>query len=400
MTAQVVLRLIDKFFRHLWLYLVPIVLVGAVGVWTAMSGEKTFQSVGTLKIERGAAVAEVTGSEQDPGFGWETPAGATSQSMGALLRTQTFVDDVATAAGLEDMIDAGTLTLDEVRASIGVYPDGARLVKVVGTNARPDVANQLAVGAIESYIESVQENESSDANVAIAFLRSKLPEYEAEVATAQTELETWLAEHPDPDAGETRPSDQQVELDRLQETVRLREERLTEVQTDIEQQELSVEQKEAEVRQRIEVIDPPQEPFAPQPTAKKAVLTVAMALVLGSLLSLFAVVIATILDRSILFPGDVKERLDRRVLAVVPKARVTATMRKKLESLDDEPRAVELSSTDPDVITPVPGPADGPVTVTALDGDSTVDDADDENAVGEPDDAPRPLGGARLKRVN
>ena len=41
------------------------------------------------------------------------------------------------------------------------------------------------------------------------------------------------------------------------------------------------------------MIDPPQQPFAPQPKTKKAVLTVAMALVLGSVLAVAGVVIGT-----------------------------------------------------------------------------------------------------------
>ena len=95
---------------------------------------------------------------------------------------------------------------------------------------------------------------------------------------------------------------------------------------------MSVEQKSAEVEQRLQVIDPPQQPFAPQPKMKKAVLTVAMALVLGSLLAVAGVVIGTILDRTIRFPGDVKERLNTRMLAVVPRTRLTPAMRKRFET--------------------------------------------------------------------
>jgi len=301
---------------------------------------------------------------------------------------------VAVAAGVDDMVDAGLLTLDEVRAAIGVYADGARLMKVVGTNRRSDVAHLLAAGAIESYIDSVRANEVSDATVAIDFLQQKLPEYEAAVTDVEQELATWVAEHPDPRDG-NRPIDQQVELEGLQDAVGLRRERLTGVETSIEQQELAVEQKEEEVRQRLEVIDPPQEPFAPQPTLKKMVITVGMALVLGCLLALGAVVIGTILDRTIRFPGDVKERLDTRVLAVVPKTRLTSAMRKKLEVVASEPRTVTLTSADREDVDPREGtPATSP------------DPADDAAAARSDlpgrtaEQAARPLAGAWLKRVN
>jgi uncharacterized protein involved in exopolysaccharide biosynthesis len=393
-TAQVVLRLIDKFFSHLWLYLVPIVLVGAVGVWVATSGEDSYQSWATLKVERDAEVAEVTGSVQDPGFGWETPASATAESMNALLRTQTFVDEVAVAAGLDDMVDAGLLTLDEVRASVAVFADSPRLVKVVGTNGNPDVAHRVAEGAIESYIDSVRANEVRDATVAIEFLQQKLPDYEAAVTEAETDLETWIAAHPDPRAGVNRPIDEQVELDRLQDTIQGREEQLTAVQASIEQQELSVEQKEAEVRQRLGVIDPPQVPFAPQPQLKQAVILILMALIVGCFLSLVAVVIGTVLDRTIRFPGDVKDRLDTRVLAVVPKARLTSAMRRKLETIEQEPQPVTLTAAEGAETTVDPTAAPVP----AVDGAAVATASD--VLVRSPEQAPRSLADARLKRVN
>ena len=56
-----------------------------------------------MKVERPTrSSAELTGSQQDPGFGWQTPAGATADSFNALLRTATFVDAVAVNAGLKD----------------------------------------------------------------------------------------------------------------------------------------------------------------------------------------------------------------------------------------------------------------------------------------------------------
>jgi hypothetical protein len=324
----------------LWLYLVPVVLLGAAGVWAVTSGEDSYQSVGTMKVEPGALVAELTGSQQDPGFGWETPAGATAASLNALLRTQTFVDQVAVNAGLEETLDSGLMSAGEVPRSIAVYPDGARLVKVVGTNRNPDLAHRLADATIESYVDTVMANELSDSVVAMEFLEQKLPDYEASVTEAEAALEDWLAENPDPPDGESRPEDEQVEFARLQQAVSLRDQRLTEIQGSIEQAELSVEQKEAEVRQRLEVIDPPQQPTAPQPKLKKAVMTVAMALVLGCLVALAAIVIGTILDRTIRFPGDVRERLGTRVLAVVPRARLTAGTRKRLETAGVDTPAV------------------------------------------------------------
>jgi uncharacterized protein involved in exopolysaccharide biosynthesis len=337
---QVVLRLLDTFFRHFWLYLLPVVALGAVGVWAATSTQDSYQSFGTMRIETNALVGELTGIQSDPGFGWLTPAAATSEAFNALLRTETFVDDVASAARLEEAIENGTITTAEIRGSLAIYPDGARLVKVQASNRQPDVTYRLANAAMAAYIRAVVENEASDSRVAVEFLQQKLPDYRAAVAAAEKAFRTWLAEHPPPEDGSERPEDELVEVGRLQGAIDSRQLRLTEAQQNIEQAELAVEQSSAEVEQRLQVIDPPQEPTAPQPKMKKAVMTVAMALVVGCFLAVAGVVIGTILDRTIRFPGDVKERLGVRMLAVVPRTRLTPAMRKRLETPDEKLPAV------------------------------------------------------------
>src|SRR5918996_2247491 len=202
MNGQVVLRLFDTFFRHVWLYLLPIVLLGAAGVWAASSAEDSYQSFGTMKVESNSLVGELTGSQQDPGFGWQTPAGATAESFNALMRTQTFLDVVTRNAGLEEAVETGAITTAEVRGAIAVYPDSTRLVKVQASNRNPDVAHRLANGAMESYIQAVIENEVSDSRVAIDFIQQKIPDYEAAVADAEAAFDEWLDENPAPSDGD------------------------------------------------------------------------------------------------------------------------------------------------------------------------------------------------------
>jgi len=395
--THVVLRLLDTFFRHKWLYLVPVVLMVGVGLWAVTSAEDSYQSFGTVKVESNALLAELTGSQQDPGFGWQTPAGYTADSFNALLRTQTFLDDVVENAGLEQALASGQLTGDDVRASISVYPDGMRLVKVVGTSPFPDVAHRVAEGAMESYVETVRAYEVSDNTVAIEFLRGKLPDYEADVAAAETDLTNWLADHPAPEEGE-RPEGELVELRRLESAIQTRQERLVDIQNDIAQAELSVEQKSAEVRQRYAVIDPPQEPTAAQPSTKKAIITMAMALIVGCLVSLAGVVIGTILDHTIRFPGDVKERLHTRVLAVVPLARMTAGMRARFETPEGDVPTLVPAASNGDGVQPAASSAAGTVAGGPIDdGAPAAEHADDAQ---EPEPAGNgPRRSVTLKRV-
>lgn len=379
MNRQVVLRLLDTYFRHKVLYLVPVVLLGAAGVWSASSAEDSYQSFGTMKVERATMVGELTGSQQDPDFGWSSPAAATADSINSLLRTQTFVDEVIAKAGLQDAVDRGLMPADDVRGSIAVWPDGARLVKFVGTNRYPDIAYRVAGATMETYIETVIENENSDSKVAIEFLEAKIPEYEAAAEEAEAELAAWSDENPVPEDDRQRPGDEQVQLDRLLAAVALQDQELAEVAQGIEQAELSSEQKEAEVRQRLEVIDPPQQPSAPEPKLRAAVMKVAMALLLGAIAGMIGVAIGTVLDRTVRYPADVKTRMGARVLAVVPHARLTSAMRAHLQAGTgtEDTTVADGESHDGSEASPVvafPGPAGD---VVALDGRSTVNASDE-----------------------
>lgn len=321
MNVHVVLRLLDTFFRRAWLYLVPVVVLGAVGVAAASSADESYQSVGTVRVEADARVSQLTGTQSDPGFGWESPAGATARAMNSLLGTRSFLDDVVDRGGLQESIDAGLATPDEIRGSIGVYADGSQLVKVVGTHRLPEVAQRVSAATIEAYVEAVMANEISDNVVAIEFLQDKQPDYEAAVAAAEDRLAEWIDEHPEPLDGLPRPTIEIVQLQRLQDAVANEDLRLVDLEASLQQAELAVEQKGAEVRQRFAVIDSPEVPTAPLPTLRKTALTVAMALLIGGLITVTAVVITAALDRTIRHPGDFSDRLGMhhsRVLAVLP----------------------------------------------------------------------------------
>ena len=333
MNVHLVLRLLDTFFRRKWLYVLLIAVVGAAGFWSVASSEDSYRSIGTMKVEPDTRVAQLTGSESDPGFGFESPADATAQSIISLLGTGSFVDTVIVKSGLESAVQAGLTTPDELRSSIGVFPDGTRLVKVVGAHRDPAVAQRLSAATMEAYVEAVMVDEISDNVVAREFLEEKVPDYEADVAAAEDALASWLSQNPLPSQGE-RSADQAVQLERLQDEVLERDRRLNEARAGIDQAQLSVEQKEAEVRQRFAVIDEPETPVAPLPRLRQAALTFIMALVLGSAIAFGAVVISTMLDRSLRFPGDVQDRLDMNLLAVVPHLRKRSMAPRKKGTAD------------------------------------------------------------------
>jgi hypothetical protein len=134
-------------------------------------------------------------------------------------------------------------------------------------------------------------------------------------------------------------------------------------------------------------------------------MTVAMALVVGCFIAVAGVVLGTILDRTIRFPGDVKDRLDTRVLAVVPRTRLTAAMRKRLETPDEHTPAVvpvpselvevaAMNDVELDVSTP-----DEPVSAGTVDENGTQESPPADGGQGSPLPTVDTLASVTLKRV-
>jgi hypothetical protein len=70
--------------------------------------------------------------------------------------------------------------------------------------------------------------------------------------------------------------------------------------------------------QRLRLIDAPVVPTAPEAKMKTMIMSFATFLILGLMLTIGAVVVATVLNHTILSAADVQERLGIRLLAVVP----------------------------------------------------------------------------------
>src|SRR4051812_28407061 len=89
-SRSLLLRLLENFFRRWYLYLIPIVLLAALGVMQVSGKKKAFQSVGTFNVESSTVLSSLSG-QTDQNFGWDTPAGATSKRIGSMFQTDQFI---------------------------------------------------------------------------------------------------------------------------------------------------------------------------------------------------------------------------------------------------------------------------------------------------------------------
>jgi uncharacterized protein involved in exopolysaccharide biosynthesis len=315
-SRSLMLRLLESFFRRWWLYLVPIVVLAVVGFISVSGTKKVFASSGTLNVESSTILSTLTGDNSQTNS-FDTPAAVTSKRINATLQTDQFVKEIATRAGIEGALANGTITPAWIRSSLSSAPNGSNLVRVVSVNEDPAVAQRLAQATIDAFSQSIIDSASSQSTAAVAFFDSLMATYETDAASAQKALDEYVQAHPAPAIG-NRPEDEQSELTRLNAALTKAQENYNGTISKRQDAQLAIEQTKADVGERLRLIDAPQVPTAPQARFKSMVFGFATFLALGALLSIGAVVVATLMNHSLQTAADVKERLGVRLLAVVP----------------------------------------------------------------------------------
>jgi uncharacterized protein involved in exopolysaccharide biosynthesis len=314
-SRSLLLRLLENFFRRWYLYLVPVVLLGLVGVFSVASTKKQFQSLGTFNVESSTVLSTLSGSS-DSNFGYDSPALSTSKRIGSLLQTDQFIKDVAAKAKLDTALTASQITIGEIRSSMAAWPNGANLVNVTATNRNPAVAQALVGATIDAFVQGIVDSQASQSKVATAFFTDLVQTYQVDLDKARHAVDDYVAAHPAPAIG-LRADDEQADLTRLNADFTQAQSRYDDAVNKKQDAELSTEKTKADVGERLRLVDSPQLPQAPLGGLKTSLTSFATFLVLGVLLAGGAVVVGTLLDRTIRTPSDVS-KLEVRLLTVVP----------------------------------------------------------------------------------
>jgi capsular polysaccharide biosynthesis protein len=318
MTRRVVLHVLETFFRHPFVHTLPLIILLAFGVISAMGATKEYRSVGVLNATSGTLLSELTGESSS--FGYESSANVTSRNINQLVSTRAFVEDIVERAGLETSVQEGLLTHDDIRQAISSWPQGDNLIAVAATTEWPEVSQRLATATLQGFVEYVVGNDIADANVRISTYESIRDENLERYNEALDELNAFVDSHP---AGseETRPISEQLDISRLQAAVSRAEEAYISAQGNVNDARLAADVARTVVERQLRIVDQPETPGVPVAGLRQAVFTVGVFGVLGLLLAVGIVVLASMLDRSVRAPGDVSSRLGVEVLATVPSAR-------------------------------------------------------------------------------
>lgn len=319
MVRLVLLRILESYFRHRWLYLLPIVAMSAAALLYITIMPAKYVVNGTLYIQDDNLLSSLTDIRRD-GFSYVTPAQATMGELYQLLNAKAFLRAIIQKTDMEAKMTQGeetaAQTIDEAKDAIWLQELGSNLVMVSAEHEMPRVAQQLAAATIETYIQWKINLNREESVAAQSFFTDLIKTYQSQVEPARALLDGYLKAHPKPLQGD-RPDEETAEIKRLQDALNSAEERLRRAENQEESARLSLAQAESTVRQSYFVVDAPERPLAPEQSKKDLLLTLIIFIVAGFALSFAGIVGGALLDESLRFPVDVIHGLHLPVLTMI-----------------------------------------------------------------------------------
>lgn len=311
-------RLLETFFRRWYLYVIPLVLLTALGVVTVMGRGERYLTSGVILVNRDSLLNQLTSAQGQTQFGFDTPATYTSRQFNTLLGTEAFIQSVIKGAGLTTAIQTGVLTENGVRHSLSAAAQGDQLVVIAAASDNPDLSLRLAKSAIDSYLQFEVDNDVAQSQSTEKFFEQLLVPYQQRLDAAREDLSNYVAGHPAPVQNVSRPVDEQVEIQSLTDAVNRANDQLSTARSSLSSAQVASAQSSTDVAQRLRVVDSPEQPLAPQPHRRKDALTLMLFMVLGALVSAAALVVVTLLDRSVRNSEELESDLHLPVLGTVP----------------------------------------------------------------------------------
>jgi hypothetical protein len=321
-------RLVDGFFRRWYLYLIPVLLLTAVGVNNARTIVGDYVSYARLSATTNPylSLPDVRGTELP--F-WEPPAEGTARLINDQLRTDAFIDEIAARAGLSGAVSSGLVTRDVIRSRVQASAAGQNNLSVSATWPDPQTAFEIADAVATGYGDYLNDLAVADGQEAVRFWTERRETADEAAAQAEESLNAFISALPPLADGEERAEEQLLQLERLSAELDRALIAVREVQTAIDEAQFNANQAGLESARGLLVIDPPTVPSFPEPIRRDQLLSVVTFMVLGCVIAMTALVVTTVTDRSVRTRSQLRMATGVDLVTVVPRSKQRRRVRRQ-----------------------------------------------------------------------
>jgi hypothetical protein len=291
-------RVVESFFRRWYLYVPLIALFAALGVYSASQLQGDFTSTGRLSATTNPFVdqPDIRGTEITP---FETPADGTARQINEQLRTNAFLDDVVARAGLSDLIESELVDREVIRQQLFAGSSGRTSVTIQASWDDPDTALRLVEATISGYRDYLAGLAAADSREAITFWTAQRESATDELEAAEEALVSYVASLPPLEPLAERPTEQVLEIERLNAAIERAANTEREAQAEITRAELAGQQAASSSARELPIIDEPEAATAPTSVRREQAVLLFMFTMLGVVIAAGILILGTSIDRSV-----------------------------------------------------------------------------------------------------
>ncbi len=325
-------RLLETFFQHKLLLLLPPILITAiVAPLAVMNTPPAYESAVSVWIDRPAYLPN-----RDPSSAWISPVMTQSARLGELLHTRAFITDVAQRTSLAPQLSsaagqARAAALISSGVTIGGPPPGGaptpagdHLLVIRVQAPTPQLAYELCKAIVDAYQEKSSTDQADQASVGVDFYTGRVQDAQQQLTKATLELRRYTAARQasgvDASSDPSQPNFSAAMLDpklgALQSNLQAAQLDLNNAQGALNQAQQDAVMSVQGLQYGFQVMDAPDVPVAPINQLKKMVIYPIAAIIAGLGLTGLLLVILVAGDRSVRSELDLAPGL--RSLGSVP----------------------------------------------------------------------------------
>ena len=322
-------KLLETLFRHKFLLLLPPILIPTLVAPPALlSAPVTYETYAGIWVDRPTYL-----SYADDWNRYITPAQNQSGRLTELLRTRSFVDDVARRTSLAPLVGSarGEDRIQKVVGDgLGVVTSGSHLLVLRFRADTGPLAYEVLNAIVEAFKDNAANDQINQAGLATSFYQSRLDDAQKRLDDAQTALRQYVGSNPrytDPTRASSSSSATggpssapDPQLAELQHEVDFTQAEFERVRKSLDQASLDASASLQGQELDFQIVDTPQVPTTAVRQVKNRVVFPIAGFLGGLVLSAVLLVLLMSSDHAVRSEGDLARSV--RVLGAVPRLKL------------------------------------------------------------------------------
>jgi uncharacterized protein involved in exopolysaccharide biosynthesis len=334
----VIVTFLETFFRHKLLVLLPTILIPLiVGPIALLTAPTYYESWAGIWVERPVYLRV-----EDGWNGYNTPANNQQIRLTELLRTHSFVLDVAQRTALAPLAateEGETAIRRVIGDGIALWPSGNQLLTIRFRAESPTFALEILNAILQAFQERLTADRLAQSDLAVSFYGAQLQDAEQRLSSVNEAMSRYVALHPYLTAADPLRGPQSSLASQFGLPIAATDPQLAELVRRVELQQREVERARSSLEQArfsaaasiegqelsLQIVDAPRLPSRAIRERRKALIYPAAGMLAGMGLSAGLLLLLVATDRSVRRAADFAPAT--RLIGTVPRVRMAGAAR-------------------------------------------------------------------------